>query len=196
MNVAPFFCHHSVVIQHLVSYGQLSWISKENVHNVRSNWISKTIIKRQYSAQYLFPTCTRPCMKHSQRKTFCFTICHTDSNQIVHPLTREHYLNAKLISMPINKYFNIFSGVQWSFSNRLLQWVWIMHRYLLTYIYISKKKIQRILLVPSLFSLFRYIDDVQRILVRSASLLDMHLEYDPTAPLSWLWQMWCSFLVV
>ena len=79
-------------------------------------------------------------MKHSQRKAFCFTICHTDSNQIVHPLTREHYLNAELISMPINKYFNIFSGVQWSFSNRLLQWVWIMHRYLLTYIYISKKK--------------------------------------------------------
>jgi hypothetical protein len=40
----------------------------------------------------------------------------------------------------LRKYFNIFSGVQWSFSNRLLQWVWIMHRYLLTYIYISKKK--------------------------------------------------------
>ena len=34
-NVAPFFYHHSVVIQHLVSNRQLSLISKENVYNVR-----------------------------------------------------------------------------------------------------------------------------------------------------------------
>ena len=34
-NVAPFFYHHSVVIQHLVSDRQLSLISKENVYNVR-----------------------------------------------------------------------------------------------------------------------------------------------------------------
>jgi hypothetical protein len=39
-NVAPFFYHHSVVIQHLVSDTfvwdrQLSLISKENVYNVR-----------------------------------------------------------------------------------------------------------------------------------------------------------------
>jgi hypothetical protein len=34
-NVAPFFYHHSVVIQHLVSDKLLSLISKENVHNVR-----------------------------------------------------------------------------------------------------------------------------------------------------------------
>ena len=33
-NVAPFFYHHSVVIQHLVSDKQLSLISKENLHNV------------------------------------------------------------------------------------------------------------------------------------------------------------------
>ena len=95
------------------------------------------------------------------------------------------------------KYFNIFSGVQWSFSNRLLQWVWIMHRYLLTYIYISKKKNSADFISSIfIFTLSIYIDDVQRILVRSASLLDMHLEYDPTAPLSWLWQMRFSFLVV
>jgi hypothetical protein len=34
-NVVPFFYHHSVVIQHLVSDRLLSLISKENVHNVR-----------------------------------------------------------------------------------------------------------------------------------------------------------------
>ena len=34
-NVVPFFYHHSVVIQHLVSDRQLSLISKENVYNVR-----------------------------------------------------------------------------------------------------------------------------------------------------------------
>jgi hypothetical protein len=34
-NVAPFFYHHSVVIQHLVSDRRLSLISKENIHNVR-----------------------------------------------------------------------------------------------------------------------------------------------------------------
>ena len=34
-NVAPFFYHHSVVIQHLVSDRLLSLISKENMHNVR-----------------------------------------------------------------------------------------------------------------------------------------------------------------
>jgi len=31
-NVAPFFYHHSVVIQHLVSDRLFSLISKENVH--------------------------------------------------------------------------------------------------------------------------------------------------------------------
>ena len=34
-NVAPFFYHHSVVIQHLVSDRLLSLNSKENVQNVR-----------------------------------------------------------------------------------------------------------------------------------------------------------------
>ena len=34
-NVVPFFYHHSVMIQHLVSDRRLSLISKENVHNVR-----------------------------------------------------------------------------------------------------------------------------------------------------------------
>jgi len=34
LNVAPFFYHHSVVIQNLVSDRILSLISKENVHNV------------------------------------------------------------------------------------------------------------------------------------------------------------------
>jgi hypothetical protein len=34
-NVVPFFYHHSVVIQHLVSDRLLSLISKENVYNVR-----------------------------------------------------------------------------------------------------------------------------------------------------------------
>ena len=34
-NVAPFFYHHSVVIQHLVSDRRLSLISKENIYNVR-----------------------------------------------------------------------------------------------------------------------------------------------------------------
>ena len=34
-SVAPFFYHHSVVIQHLVSDRRLSLISKENVYNVR-----------------------------------------------------------------------------------------------------------------------------------------------------------------
>jgi hypothetical protein len=34
-NVAPFFYHHGVVIQHLVSDRRLSLISKENVYNVR-----------------------------------------------------------------------------------------------------------------------------------------------------------------
>jgi hypothetical protein len=34
-NVAPFFYHHSVVIQHLVSDRRLSLISKENVYNIR-----------------------------------------------------------------------------------------------------------------------------------------------------------------
>ena len=34
-NVAPFFYHHSVVIQHLASDRLLSLISNENVHNVR-----------------------------------------------------------------------------------------------------------------------------------------------------------------
>ena len=34
LNVVPFFYHHSVVIQNLVSDRILSLISKENVHNV------------------------------------------------------------------------------------------------------------------------------------------------------------------
>jgi hypothetical protein len=34
-NITPFFYHHSVVMQHLVSDRLLSLISKENVHNVR-----------------------------------------------------------------------------------------------------------------------------------------------------------------
>ena len=34
-NVAPFFYHRSVVIQHLVSDRRLSLIAKENVYNVR-----------------------------------------------------------------------------------------------------------------------------------------------------------------
>jgi hypothetical protein len=34
-NIVPFFYHHSVVIQHLVSDMRLSLISKENVHNIR-----------------------------------------------------------------------------------------------------------------------------------------------------------------
>jgi hypothetical protein len=34
-NVAPFFYHHTVVIQHLVSDRRYSLISKENVYNVR-----------------------------------------------------------------------------------------------------------------------------------------------------------------
>ena len=34
-NVMPFFYHHNVVIQHLVSDRPFSLISKENIHNVR-----------------------------------------------------------------------------------------------------------------------------------------------------------------
>ena len=45
-NVAPFFYHHSVVIQHLVSDRRLSLISKENVYNVR--YIGFTVIQMLY----------------------------------------------------------------------------------------------------------------------------------------------------
>jgi hypothetical protein len=38
-NVAPFFYHHSVVIQHLLSDRRFSLISKENIHNVTINHI-------------------------------------------------------------------------------------------------------------------------------------------------------------
>ena len=34
-NVAPFYYHHSVVIQHLVSDRRLLLFAKKNVHNVR-----------------------------------------------------------------------------------------------------------------------------------------------------------------
>ena len=42
-NVAPFFYHHSVMIQHLVSDRILSLISNEDVDNVRSNRVHTSL---------------------------------------------------------------------------------------------------------------------------------------------------------